>query len=119
MKKKEEEKKAFTPKTLLEPFKPSNLLHALTHPDEVLIKSLKSLTSITGSITGINFNFYSQLRSEAKGKSELTFIGQKKMDEVQLQLFKYNEIEVIETEKIADYNAIDLSDSTNRYWKEA
>ena len=116
MKKKEEEKKAFTPKTLLEPFKPSNLLHALTHPDEVLIKSLKSLTSITGSITGINFNFYSQLRSEAKGKSELTFIGQKKMDEVQLQLFKYNEIEVIETEKIADYNAIDLSDSTNRYW---
>ncbi len=116
MKEKEEQKKAFTPKTLLEPFKPSNLLHAITHPDEVLINSLKSLTSITGSITGINFNFYSQLRSEAKGKSELTFIGQKKMDEVQLQLFKYSEIDVIESEKMTDYHAVDLSDSSNRYW---
>ncbi|HEY5692562.1 MAG TPA: magnesium/cobalt transporter CorA [Cyclobacteriaceae bacterium] len=110
------EKKPFAPKTLLEPFKPGNLLHAIKHPDEVLMKSLKSLTSITGSITGINFNFYSQLRSEAKGKSELTFIGQKKMDKVQLQLFTYNESEIFESKEITDYGLIDLTNNNKNYW---
>lgn len=110
------EKKPFAPKTLLEPFKPGNLLHAIKHPDEVLMKSLKSLTSITGSITGINFNFYSQIRSEAKGKSELTFIGQKKMDEVQLQLFTYNESEISESKEITDFSLIDLTNTTKNYW---
>lgn len=110
------EKKSFAPKTLLEPFKPGNLIHAITHPDEVLLKSLKSLTSITGSITGINFNFYSQIRSEAKGKSELTFIGQKKMEKVQLQLFVYNENELSESAELTDYSSIDLTNQTHHYW---
>ncbi len=106
----------FKPEKLLEPFKPQNLLHALKNPDEVLIKSLRSLTDITGSITGINFNFYSQLKSEAKGKSELTFIGQKKVEEVQLQLFTYNEHTCTETENINDYKQIDTTDQQNNYW---
>ncbi|MDZ4716169.1 MAG: magnesium/cobalt transporter CorA [Cytophagales bacterium] len=109
-------KKAFKPEKLLEPFKPENLLHALKKPDEVLLKSLRSLTQITGSITGINFNFYSQLKSEAKGKSELTFIGQKKMEEVKLQLFTYNESQCIETENKDDFNLINTSDPANNYW---
>lgn len=66
------QKKTFKPEKLLEPFKPENLIQALKNPDEVLLKGLKSLTSITGSITGINFNFYSKIKSEAKGKTELT-----------------------------------------------
>ncbi len=109
-------KKLFTPEKLLEPFKPENLLHALKYPDEVLLKSLRSLTDITGSITGINFNFYSQIKSEAKGKSELTFIGQKKMENVGLQLFTYNESVCEETENIEDYKLIDSEQPQLHYW---
>lgn len=109
-------KNIFKPEKLLEPFKPENLLHALKNPDEVLLKSLRSLTSITGSITGINFNYYSQIKSEAKGKSELTFIGQKKVEEVKLQLFSYNEHSCAETDNITDYTLIDTSNQTQNYW---
>ncbi|MDH4090874.1 MAG: magnesium/cobalt transporter CorA [Cyclobacteriaceae bacterium] len=109
-------KKTFKPEKLLEPFKPGNLIHALKNPDEVLLKSLRSLTNITGSITGINFNFYSKLKSEAKGKTELTFIGEKKMEEVKLQLFTYNENTCVETDKIGDYHLIDTIDQSHNYW---
>ncbi len=109
-------KESFKTEKLIEPFKPENLLHALKNPDEVLLKSLKSLTSITGSITGINFNFYSQIRSEAKGKSELTFIGQKKMEEVKLQLFKYNEAECAEIDSVDDFSVILTPDRAHNFW---
>jgi magnesium transporter len=113
---KREEKKGFKPEKLLEPFKPENLLHAIKNPDEVLRKSLRSLTDITGSVTGINFNFYSKLKSEAKEKSELTFIGEKKVEEVQLQLFMYNEENLTEYESLSDYNKIISGDPSNNYW---
>ncbi len=106
----------FEKKKILEPFKPENLIQALKKPDEVLLNSLRSLTQITGSITGINFNFYSKIKSEAKGKSELTFIGQKKMDEVSLQLFTYNATDCIESDKKADYTIIDTASQTHNYW---
>ncbi|MDH4057264.1 MAG: magnesium/cobalt transporter CorA [Cyclobacteriaceae bacterium] len=104
------------PEKLLEPFKPENMINALKNPDEVLLKSLRSLTNITGSITGINFNFYSRLKSEAKAKSELTFIGEKKVEEVNLQLFAYNENNCTESEKMSDYKLIDISDQNTNYW---
>ncbi len=113
---KKENKKGFRPEKLLEPFKPENLIHAIKNPDEVLIKSLRSLTNITGSITGIDFNFYSKLKSEAKGKSELTFIGKKKVEEVELQLFTYNAETIVETEQLDDYKKMDESDSHHYYW---
>ncbi len=103
-------------KTILEPFKPENIIHALKNPDEVLLRSLRSLTEITGSITGIDFNFYSKLKSEAKGKSEYTFIGEKKVEEVKLQLFTYNEEICIETENNTDYKLIDKNNLSNNYW---
>ncbi len=109
-------KKGFHPEKLLEPFKPENLLHAIKNPDEVLKKSLRSLTHITGSITGIDFNFYSKIKSEAKGKSELTFIGEKKVEEIKLQLFQYNENTCIETEKVEDYTKINIEDTEHLYW---
>ena len=96
-------------KTILEPFKPENIIHALKNPDEVLLRSLRSLTEITGSITGIDFNFYSKLKSEAKGKSEYTFIGEKKVEEV-------NEEICIETENNTDYKLIDKNNLSNNYW---
>lgn len=109
-------KEIFKPDKLWQPFKPANLLHALKNPDEVLRKSLRSLTNITGSITGINFNFYSQIKSAAKAKSELTFIGKKKMDEVCLQLYTYDESSCSITENLDDYNQIKTIEPTRRYW---
>jgi len=103
-------------KTILEPFKPENIIHALKNPDEVLLRSLRSLTEITGSITGIDFNFYSKLKSEAKGKTEFTFIGEKKVEEVKLQLFTYNEEVCTETENNTDYKLIDKNNLSNNYW---
>ncbi|MFZ1807829.1 MAG: magnesium/cobalt transporter CorA [Cyclobacteriaceae bacterium] len=92
------------------------LLDTLKKPDKIILQGIKSLTNITGSITGIDFNFYSKIKSEAKGKSELTFIGKKKMEEVKLQLFKYNQDVCDETEAINDFEKIEKTDTSNNYW---
>ncbi|MBL0263152.1 MAG: magnesium/cobalt transporter CorA [Leptospiraceae bacterium] len=103
-------------KTVIEPFKPENLMQALKNPDEVLMKSLRSLSEMTESITGINFKSYSKLKSEAKGKTEFTFIGEKKVEEVKLQLFTYNENTCTETAEITDYKLVDTNNLSNNHW---
>ncbi|HMV44505.1 MAG TPA: magnesium/cobalt transporter CorA [Leptospiraceae bacterium] len=102
--------------TVIDPFRPENIIQALKNPDEVLLKSLRSLTEMTGSITGISFKSYSKLKSEAKGKSEFTFIGEKKVEEVKLQLFQYNEKEFTETKEITDYELVDSQNQSSNYW---
>lgn len=92
------------------------LLDTLKKPDKIILQGIKSLTNITGNITGIGFNFYSKIKSEAKGKSELTFIGEKKMEEVKLQLFKYNQDQCDESETISDFEKIEKADTSNNYW---
>ncbi|MCB0491675.1 MAG: magnesium/cobalt transporter CorA [Cyclobacteriaceae bacterium] len=92
------------------------ILDTLKKPDKIILQGIKSLTHITGSITGIDFNFYSKIKSEAKGKSELTFIGEKKMEEVKLQLFKYNQDQCDESEAISDFEKIEKADTSNNYW---
>ncbi len=106
----------FKPEKLLEPFKPENIIQALKKPDEILLKSLRSLTQIAGGITGINFNFYSKVKSDAKARSELTFIGEKKMEEVKLQLFTYNEASCVEKEGIDDCISIDPTNPESNHW---
>lgn len=92
------------------------LLDSLKKPDKIILQGIKSLSNITGSITGIDFNFYSKIKSEAKGKSELTFIGKKKMEEVRLQLFTYNQNEYTESASINDFEKIKKEDTSNNYW---
>ncbi|MBX2913170.1 MAG: magnesium/cobalt transporter CorA [Cyclobacteriaceae bacterium] len=92
------------------------ILDTIKKPDKIILQGLKSLTHITGSITGIDFNFYSKIKSEAKGKSELTFIGKKKMEEVKLQLFTYNETTCNEATSIGDFNKIDKNNPSHNYW---
>ena len=92
------------------------ILDTLKKPDKIILQGIKSLTHITGSITGIDFNFYSKIKSEAKGKSELTFIGEKKMEEVKLQLFRYNQDQCDESEAISDFEKIEKADTSNNYW---
>jgi magnesium transporter len=97
-------------------FKAENLIQALKKPDEILLKSLRSLTNITGSITGINFNFYSKIKSEAKSKTELTFIGQKKVEEAKLQLFTYNDQSCLESEELTAYVSVNKDEPAVNYW---
>ncbi len=97
-------------------FKPENIIQVLKNPDEALLKSLRSLTHLTGNITGINFNSYSKIKSAAKAKSGLTFIGLKKVEQVGVQLFTYNEHGYTETEERDDYKLINTADHTSNYW---
>jgi len=107
-----EPQKGFGPEKLLEPFKPENILYALKNPDAVLLKSLRSITSITG----IGFPFYSKLRSEAKSKSDITFIGEKKVEEVQIQLFRYDSETCAEERSVGSCLPVDVTNLGQTYW---
>lgn len=68
----------------------------LMRPDKLLFSGLKTLTDITLAPV----NMFTDLKAQAKGKAEITFIGVKKQDEVAIQLFTFNEKESTEsTEK--------------------
>lgn len=62
-------------------------------PDKLLFSGLKSLTSLT--LTPVNM--YADLKSKSKGKAEITFIGEKKLKEVKVQTFVFNEENIDES----------------------
>lgn len=83
----------------------------LVRPDKLLFTGLKTLTELT--LTPINM--YADLKAKAKGKAEITFIGEKKLEEVKAQLFIFNEKEVSEsTEK--DFSPLSSMKDSNIYW---
>ncbi|MEQ8903855.1 magnesium/cobalt transporter CorA [Ekhidna sp.] len=83
----------------------------LVRPDKLLFTGLKTLTELT--LTPINM--YADLKAKAKGKAEITFIGEKKLEEVKAQLFIFNEKEVSEsTEK--DFSPMRSMKDSNIYW---
>ncbi len=55
----------------------------LTRPDKLLIKGIKSLSSF-------GHNLYTNQKTQAKAKAELTFIGEKKVDKVESQIYEYD-----------------------------
>lgn len=55
----------------------------ITRPDKLLLKGIKTLGAL-------GQNLYSDKKSEAKAKAELTFIGKKKMESVQSQLYQFD-----------------------------
>lgn len=68
----------------------------LVRPDKLIVSGLKTLTNLT--LTPVNL--YADLKAKSKGKAEITFIGEKKLDEIQIQLFNFNEENITEkTEK--------------------
>jgi magnesium transporter len=78
--------------------------------DKLLLHGLRSLTNF-------NFNFYSKVRSEAKGKAEITFIGEQKVEEVLSQLFVFNAELLIEKEQLQDFTEFDKhNNSSNVLW---
>jgi len=81
----------------------------LTRPDKMLLKGIKTLGGLTHSL-------YSNKKTEAKNKAELTFIGKKKMEKVQSQLYKFNLETYTKTEKIKDFSFIQTPDEDWNYW---
>ena len=63
--------------------------------DKRLFKGLKNLTDLT--LTQVNM--YADLKSKSKGKAEITFIGEKKLSEVEVQTFKYNDTAITESKE--------------------
>ncbi len=85
--------------------KTSNLIR----PDKLLFQGLKALTSLGQS-------FYTEVKSEAKAKAELTFIGEKKVEKVQSQLFTYNSDSCTENKKLKDLNFFKSLSATETKW---
>lgn len=85
--------------------KPSDL----AHPDKLLLVGIKSLNELT------NVNLYARQKSKAKGKSQVTFIGEQKLDRVKQQLFTFNEADFAEQNE-ADFSFFDHPSDKHRYW---
>ena len=77
-------------------------------PDKLLREGLKTLTNLS-------HNLYSSQKNHSKATGELTFVGSKKMEEVQTQLYSYNEA-TIELEKEAKHEFLRTPAPHMNYW---
>ncbi len=59
-------------------------LKDLTRPDKLILEGVKAINDLGQSL-------YSNQKTEAKAKAQLTFIGKKKVDEIHTQLYEFNE----------------------------
>jgi magnesium transporter len=82
----------------------------LTRPDKLIFQGIKSLTN------SIDFGFYADQKAEAKANAEVTFIGEKKMEKVQSQLFDYNSKEVSVSEEVVGYEFLKEQVKGRTYW---
>jgi magnesium transporter len=81
----------------------------LSRPDKIFISGLETLT-------GVNLNMYSRKRSEAKGKAQLTFIGEQKLADVQTQLFEFDEETFNVKEGLLDFDFLNDLQAEKVYW---
>jgi magnesium transporter len=85
--------------------KPSDLMR----PDKIILEGFKSLSNI-------GLSQYSNQKSEAKAKSQLTFIGKKKMEVVKTQLIEFCSDDYSMKENIRDFSFINAPESQKKYW---
>ncbi|MCR9251702.1 MAG: magnesium/cobalt transporter CorA [bacterium] len=77
--------------------------------DENLIrKGLRNLNQLTSKL-------YSNEKSDAKANARLTFIGEKKLEDVESQLYTFNSERFQISNSLADYQLIDQEPGSN-YW---
>lgn len=69
----------------------------ITRPDKIIISGIKSIGHFTQSL-------YAEEKSIAKGKGEITFIGEKKVEEVKSQHYKYSREASEISEGITDFS---------------
>jgi magnesium transporter len=83
----------------------------LMRPDKLLFSGLKTLTELTLAPV----NMYAELKAKAKGKGEIVFIGEQKQEEVKVQLFKFDEDELLESNEKDVSTMINLNEK-QKYW---
>ncbi|MEQ9298472.1 MAG: magnesium/cobalt transporter CorA [Cyclobacteriaceae bacterium] len=81
----------------------------LARPDKLLIGGIKSLNKI-------GYKLYSNQKTEAKGKAELTFIGKKRVEQVQNQLHAFNANEYEIAEGLEDFGYVETLESSKNHW---
>jgi magnesium transporter len=81
----------------------------LIRPDKLLFQGIKTLTNM-------GHHLYSDEKTEAKAKAELTFIGEKKMDKVYSQLYEYEPETVTKREKIKEFKFVKSPIEGKTYW---
>ncbi|MEP5610759.1 MAG: magnesium/cobalt transporter CorA [Cyclobacteriaceae bacterium] len=77
-------------------------------PDKILLSGIKSLTDFSLNLL--------EIKTEAKGRGEIAFVGEKKIDEVQTQLYEYDFDEVTTKEKLKDFEFFDDLKDKKTYW---
>ena len=81
----------------------------LTRPDKLLMRGIKTLSSL-------GHNLYTDQKTQAKAKAELTFIGEKKVEKVETQLFEYNSDSYTQKENFFDFEYIAEIPQEKNYW---
>ena len=81
----------------------------LARPDKIFLKSFNTLSSLSR-------NLYSNQKAEAKAKAELTFIGEKKMEKAQNQLYEYNLNRYSIKENLKEFKGLKSPDTGSNYW---
>ncbi|MEM7551428.1 MAG: magnesium/cobalt transporter CorA [Bacteroidota bacterium] len=81
----------------------------VTRPDKLLVSRLKTLISLPNTL-------YSAQKSTAKGKAEITFIGEKKLEKVETQLYKFDKDTYDLIEGIKEFDMFPKKEDSKIYW---
>lgn len=84
----------------------------LTRPDKLLLSGLFGLKTLVT----LPLELYSSQKKEAKTKGEITFIGTKKVEEVQTQLYEYNDEKVKNTVNPKSFDFLNARMESKVYW---
>ncbi len=81
----------------------------VTRPDKLLLAGLRTIGSYSRSL-------YAHEKADAKAKAELTFFGEKHLEEVETQLFTYNEKECTRIDNTTTFDFQSKSGEDLRHW---
>lgn len=80
------------------------------------MKPNKIIRSGLSTINSLNHRLYARIKSASKQKAEITFIGEKKQERVNAQLFSYDAGEVIEKRDFSNYADVKKLDGKKVHW---
>ncbi len=81
----------------------------IVRPDKLIMTGLKTLGSQT-------MDLYSEEKSRAKEKGEITFIGKQKIEEVKTQLYRYNNNEIEIKSDFEDFDFFNKASKKHIHW---
>lgn len=76
----------------------------------------KLLKSGIRSITRLNRKLYSGIKSASKRNADITFIGEKKQEQVKAQLFEYDQHALLEIRDLPDFEKLKAPEENKVYW---